>query len=247
MLLKTSACTLLILCSIAVTAQFKKGDRMVGASVASIFYNNTTADVTVGSATTHSLSKNYNISVNPMYGWFVSDKTVVGATLNINPTGQSVSYENSGNTYQKDKSNGLNLGAGVFARNYFGNNGSFLPFGQVAINAGIIQQKTSGFYYGGTAPANYKSTYSGESSSGSFLNASALVGVTKKLNESIGLDIYVGYNYSSTKNNFHKTTQYDLGVDGSVDNEIKSESSSRYSSHGILLGVGLQIFLERKQ
>ena len=244
---KTSICIVLILSSLQLAAQFKKGDRMVGASVVSIFYNNTTADVTVGSATTHSLTKNYNFSINPMYGWFVSDKVVVGATLNINPTGQSVSYENNGNTYQKDKTNGLNLGAGAFARSYFGNTGNFLPFGQLALNGGVIQQKTSGFYYGGTAPANYKSTYDGESSSGSFVNASALAGVTKKLSESVGLDIYLGYNYSSTKNNFHKTTQYDLGMDGSIDNEIISETNSKYSSHGMLLGIGLQIFLEGKK
>jgi len=243
---KSSVCILLLLFSIHSKAQFKKGDRMVGASVASAFYDNTTADVTVGTATTHSLNKNYNISINPMYGWFISDKTVVGGTLNINPTGQTVSYENNGSTYQKDKSNGLNLGAGAFARSYFSNNGNFLPFGQLAFNAGVTQQKTSGFFYGGTAPANYKSTYKGESSSGSFVNASALAGVTRILGENAGLDIYVGYNYSSTKNNYHKTTQYDLGMDGSIDNEIKSESKSKYSSHGILLGVGFQIFLKGK-
>src|SRR5688572_14734482 len=129
MLIKTSACTLFLLCSIYVTAQFKKGDRMVGASIASIFYNNTMADVTVGTTTTNSFSKNYNISINPMYGWFVADNIAVGVTFNINPIGQSVSYENNGNTYQKDKTNGLNLGAGVFGRSYFGKNGTFLPFG----------------------------------------------------------------------------------------------------------------------
>ena len=246
MFIKSSACILFLLYSFTIAAQFKKGDHMVGTSVASVFYNNTTADVTVGSATTHSLNKNYNVSIIPMFGWFISDKTVVGGTLNINPTGQSVSYEDNGSTYQKDKSNGLNLGAGVFARSYFSNTGNFLPFGQLAFNAGIIQQKTSGFFYGGTAPTNYKSNYNGESSSGSFANGSALAGVTRKLSESVGLDIYIGYNYSTTKSNFHKTTQYDLGVDGSIENEIKSESQSKYSSHGILLGVGLQIFLTRK-
>ncbi|HEX6194129.1 MAG TPA: hypothetical protein VFZ42_17265 [Chitinophagaceae bacterium] len=242
----TSICLLLFLFSFHAHAQFKKGDRMVGASIASIFYNNTTGDVTVGSVTTHSLNKNYSISIGPMYGWFITNKTVVGGTLNINPTGQTVSYESNGNTYQKDKTSGLNLGAGAFARSYFSNDGSFLPFGQFAINGGVIQQKTSGFYYGGTAPSNYKLTYKGESSSGSFVNISALAGVTKMLSESVGLDIYVGYNYSSTKNNFHKTTQYDLEVDGTIDNEIKSESSSTYTNHGLLVGIGLQIFLGKK-
>ena len=46
---------------------------MVGASVAGIFFNSGNADISVASP-----------------GWFISDKTAVGASLIINPNGQKL-------------------------------------------------------------------------------------------------------------------------------------------------------------
>jgi len=108
-----------------VHSQFKQGDRMIGTSVGTIFFNSGNSDITVANIGTNTSKVNsYGVSINPSYGWFVSDNTVIGATLNINPNGQKTTYVENGNTYQSDKSNGFNIGAGGFVRNYFPGSGS---------------------------------------------------------------------------------------------------------------------------
>jgi len=247
MRIKTLISTLLLFVSLFSNAQFQKGDRMAGASIASVFYNNTTADVTITSiGSTHSINKNYAVNINPQYGWFISEKTAVGVLLNINPSGQKVRYEENGIAFQEDKTTTLNLGAGGFIRSYFSNKGSFLPFGQAVLNVGISKQETSGFFYSADNSTSYKMTYAGKSSGGFYMNGTLLAGVTRKINETIGFDLYLGYNYSYTKNSFNRSTSYDEGIDGSIDNTLKSESSSKYTNNGVLLGVGLQVFLKGK-
>jgi len=113
-------------------------------------------------------------------GWFISDRTAIGATLNINPTKSKTSLESGGNTFQRDESRDFNFGIGAFARNYFATGSSFLPFGQAALNFGFTGKKTEGMYI---APSNaYKTTYDGKSSGGSFANATLSLGMTKLLN-----------------------------------------------------------------
>src|SRR6185436_9319213 len=173
-----------------------------------------TSDISVASiGSNKSRITNYNVSINPSIGWFISDKTVVGATLNINPNGQKITYEQSGTTYQSDKSNGYNIGAGGFARNYFNSNSNFMPFGQVSLNGGFSNLKTEGFFYG----TGYKQTYTGNSNGGAFVNASFVLGLTKMLGPNAGLDFFAGYSFSYNNNTFKKTTSKDLGNDGTID------------------------------
>ena len=119
----------LLVCG-TINAQFSKGDRMAGATIASGVFNSGTADINVAQIGSNTSSvKNYNVSVTPSLGWFISENTAVGFVLNINPNGQKTSYEQGGFTYQSDQSNGFNIGGGGFARSYFAKTGSFLPFG----------------------------------------------------------------------------------------------------------------------
>ncbi len=232
-----------------IRAQFAKGDRMVGASVASLFYNSGSSDITVASiGTNKSTNKNYGVNIAPSLGWFISSKTVVGATLIINPNGQKITYEQNGSTYQSDKTNGFNIGAGGFVRNYFSDKSSLMPFGQVSLNGGISNLKTEGFFYGGsTGPNSYKLTYTGESNGGSFVNATFSGGATKMMGENAGLDFYIGYNFSYSKNVFKKTTLRDTGNDGSIDERGENETTTKFTNHGILIGVGFQVFLRGKK
>ena len=240
---------LLLLNTIAVNAQFTKGDRMIGTSVGSIFFNSGTSDISVASiGSNRSVITSYGVSISPSLGWFISDKTVVGAALNINPNGQKTTYEQSGTTYQSDKSNGFNIGFGGFARNYFSGKSSLSPFGQISLNGGISSLKTEGFFYGGGAgPGAYKITYSGNSTGGSFANATFTGGVTKMMGENAGLDFYIGYSYSYNKNTFKKTTLRDNGNDGSIDERGENETTTKYTNHGFILGVGFQVFLRGKK
>jgi hypothetical protein len=228
-------------------AQFNKGDRMVGASIASIIYNSANSDIKVTSVgETRARVRSYNIGLHPTLGWFINQKTAVGLSLNINPAGETTSYEENGTTFQKDKYNTFNIGAGGFARSYLGSAGAFLPFIQIGMNAGISHLKTEGFFYGGSGMTSYKDTYNGSSSGGFFFNSSFQAGLTKKLSEKTGLDIYLGYNFSYNRNTFTRTTLTDRLIDGSIDETRENETVTKYTNHGFIFGAGFQVFLARR-
>lgn len=229
-------------------AQFKKGDRMVGATIANGVYNSGRSDITVDQIGDNvSRITGYNISLSPSMGWFLSEKTAVGAVLNINPQGEKSTYEQNGTTYQSDKSSSFNIGLGGFARHYLGSSGSLFPFGQFGFNLGISNLKTDGFFYGGSGPGAYKITYNGSSSGGFYANASLQAGFTKMTGENAGLDFYIGYNYGYNTHTFNKTTLRDNGNDGSVDETLKNKTTTKFTNHGFLLGLGFQVFLRGRK
>lgn len=231
---------------IAAHAQFKKGNRMFGSSIGSVFYNSGSSDISDPAIATGASSKNtsYGLSIIPSIGWFISDNTAIGVTLNVNPSGSKTSYtaESNGNTYQQDKLNGFNFGIGGFARNYFSSSSSFMPFGQVGLNMGMSTQTSSGFFYGGSGASAYKTAYTGKSSGGFFSNASLALGMTKLLNPNTGLDFYAGYSFSYTKNTYKTTTTRDDGNNGSIDQTGISNPTTKFTNHGFTLGAGFQIF-----
>lgn len=220
---------------------------MVGVSVASAFFNSGTSDQTVtsiGSATAKLTG--FGVNISPALGWFISENTAVGFTLNLNPNGQKTTFEQNGATFQKDKSSGFNIGAGGFVRNYFGKAASLLPFGQASLNGGISTIKEDGFLYTGSAPAANKETYDGKSSGGVFFNATFTAGLTKMLGEYTGLDFFIGYTFSYNKNTYNRTTLVDNGNDGSIDQTKKNETTTKFTNHGVQLGVAFQVFLQGK-
>ncbi|HWR33085.1 MAG TPA: hypothetical protein VN451_06150 [Chitinophagaceae bacterium] len=239
--------SLLLIFSLVAGAQFKKGNMMAGANVGSVLFNSGSSDITVaqiGGNTSKITS--YNVNLGPSLGWFISDKTAVGASLNINPSGNKTTYEQSGSTYQSDKITNFNIGIGGFVRHYFGHSGSMIPFGQFGINAGISSFKTEGFFYGGSSPSAYKTSYDGSANGGFFANSTFQLGMTKMVGDFTGLDFYIGYNFSYNKNTFKKTTLRDDGNDGSIDSRGENETTSKFTNHGFLLGVGFQVFLKGK-
>lgn len=232
----------------AASAQFNKGDRMAGASVGSVIYNSGSSDVTVSQVgNSRSNITSYNLNFSPTMGWFLSEKTAVGASLNINPSGNKVTYEQNGSTFQSDKSNTFNIGLGGFVRHYLGSSGKMFPFAQFGFNLGISSLKTEGFFYGGSGATAYKTTYDGNSSGGFFANASLQGGFTKMMGENAGLDFFLGYIYGYNKNTFARTTLRDNGNDGSVEETLKNETTTKYTNHGFFLGVGFQVFLRKKK
>jgi hypothetical protein len=235
-------------CTIAGFAQFTKGDRMVGSSVSSIVYNSGSSDITVSQVgNSKSTNNNYNIMINPSMGWFLSDKTVVGALLNVNPTGSKVTFEERGSTFQSDKTNSFNIGLGGFIRHYLNTSGSLYPFGQFGFNVGISSLKTEGFFYYNPSAALYKHTYSGSSSGGFFANASIQGGVSKMVGETAALDFFLGYNYGYNKNTFTRTTLYYLSSTDTSPTTGTNETTTKFTNHGFLLGVGFQVFLRKKK
>ncbi len=236
-----------ILTVTSVHGQFNKGDKMLGSTIGTLVFNSGNADISVASIGSNtSKIKNYGVTLNPSFGWFVSGKTVAGATLNINPYGDKTTYEQNGSTYQSDKNSGFNIGLGGFVRNYFSADGSLLPFGQISLNGGISNLKKEGFYYYPSATPYYKHTYSGNSTGGFFLNSTFSAGLTKMISQNTGLDFYIGYNYSYNKNTFKRTSLYFESSTDTNPDEARNETTTKYSNHGFIAGVGFQVFIRSK-
>jgi len=234
--------------SIAINAQFAKGDKMVGSNVASVVFNSGTTDITTASIGSGSSKiTNYNISISPQLGWFLSDKTVVGVSLNINPNGRKTIYMENGNTYQSDKNTAFNIGFGGFVRNYFSGKSAWMPFVHFGLNGGISNLKTDGFFYYKSGVPYYKYTYSGNSNGGVFLNSALDLGITKMLGENAGLDLFIGYNFSYDKNTFKRTTLFYLTSTDNNPSTGTNETTNKFTNHGFALGLGFQVFLKGKK
>jgi hypothetical protein len=245
----TSFILLSLLSATILHAQLKKGDKMAGASVASAFFNSGTSDQTVtsiGSVTAKVTG--YGLSISPEIGWFISGKTAVGAVLNINPNGEKASYQGSnGNTFQQNKTNNFNIGIGGFVRHYLNSDGTFMPFGQIGLNGGISTATVEKFFYGGSGATVYKETENGKSSGGIFVNSTFRLGLTKMVGEHTGLDIFLGYNFNYSKNTFKNTKLRDDGNNGSIDTRSENETLTKFTNHGVILGLGFQVFLRGKK
>jgi hypothetical protein len=238
-----------VLVSFASSAQFSKGDRMVGANIGSIFFNSGKTVYTYPPPTTGITynTRGFGVNVNPLYGWFISNNIVVGPSVNFSYSRKKAFYtdDSNGNTYNSDLSKQFSVGVGGFLRNYFASAGSFLPYGQVGFNLGTATNSDEGFYF--TAGTNDKSSYEGKSSGDLFINTGLSLGVTKMLSKYTGLDFSVGYNLSYEKSNFKRTTQFDAGNNGTIDQTSVSQPTQKYTNHGFVLGVGFQVFLEGKK
>lgn len=229
-------------------AQFSRGMRMAGASVANIVVSSGTSEQTVtsiGGATGR--VKGYNINLSPSFGWFLSEKTAVGVTLVLNPSKETLTYESNGSTFQSDEVKEFALGFGGFARNYFQSGGSFLPFGQVNLNAGMSNSNAEGFFYGGGGSIAYKESYESKSTGGFFMNAILNLGATWMVSQNVGLDLTVGYNYSYHKNTMNTTRLRDDGLDGVIDETATNETLTKFTNHRFVIGLGFQVFLEKKK
>ncbi len=240
---------ILLLACLSGNAQFKRGDRMVGTSIGSVFFNSGGSDVSYPQFQGYSShTTGYGLRIEPTFGWFMSEKMALGVSLNINPSGQKIRYEALGSTFQEDKTTNFNIGIGGFLRNYFGNNtSSFMPFGQFGFNLGINSGTAEGFKFYDASP-DYKISYDGKSSGGFFANAALQLGLTKMVGENAGLDIYLGYNYSYNKNTFTTTTLRDNApYDGIPESTSVNDPTTKFTNHGVILGVGFQVFLRHKK
>src|SRR5690606_39013787 len=87
-------------------AQFPKGTRMVGASVANLSFNSGTSEQDVESiGNTTAKVTGFDISLSPSLGWFISENTVVGFTFSVEPSKERISFEENGSTFQRDETN----------------------------------------------------------------------------------------------------------------------------------------------
>lgn len=228
----------------AANAQFKKGQLMPGITVGSIFFNSGKTTYSAPPPTNGYTSNTNSVGINltPSLGWFITDRTVVGGRLSANYRYDKYVDASNNVTFRKKEDRITQWGLGAFVRNYFSQAGRFIPFGQLAADGGLGSARTEGFNY----TSSYRESYKGKSGSSSFFNAGVSVGVTRLLSDQVGLDLAVGYTFSHTQQKFTTDTFRDVGIDGTIDETLKSEVSTRMNNHGVTLAMGIQVFIGRK-
>lgn len=226
-------------------AQFSKGMRTVGASVASGFFNSGKYEYTFPAPTAgyNSDANSFGINVTPDMGWFISDNMVIGARLSAGYNYEKNIDAFNNVTFRKGLEKKLRLGLGAYARNYFAASGSFKPFGELHLDAGIGSASTEGFTY----TSVYRESYEGKSSGDFFADAGLSIGATKMITPHTGLDFFAGYTYSYNKNTY-KTTRYrDVDINGSIDETAVENPTTKITNHGFTFGIGFRIFLEKRK
>lgn len=233
-----------------INAQFTKGTKIISTNIGSALFNTQTIDYAQrvdigGTLYTRASIKNMNVSIAPGIGWFISPQIAVGGRLGLNYSADKRSDKDiaSGNTYSKDNVNNFFLDLNAFSRYYFVTGKSWLPFAEASMGAGFGASSGDGFFYRGS---EYKDVTDSKSSGDFAVNAGLLVGVTKMLGEQVGLDIFAGYKYNHYKNEVTKTTQRDIGMDGSIDERLENITTQKSNNNGLQIGIGLQIFLHKK-
>jgi hypothetical protein len=230
----------LIFTAISSQAQFKKGTKMVGAGIASSFISTGKTDYSFPNGTEGYTANqnNFSLNVNPSVGWFINKNCVVGGQIIFSMSNQKTWLESAsnGNTYQKDNYKNTDFGAGAFFRYYLSSPTKIKPFAHLYFNGGSGSTTTNGFYYA----TDFSQTYEGESSSRFFYNLGLNAGITKMINQSIGLEGFVGYAHSYNK--FTTTTRANTNDNGTVTSS-EYQPTQKFNGNGVNIGIGLQVFL----
>jgi outer membrane protein W len=247
MLRKPVLAALALTFSICLHAQFKKGDRMVGASVGTVFFNSSSTDLSYPVGSSSTTDNNYGIALSPSLGWFITDNVVVGVSPVINYNKQKqLGKSSNGNTYLKNDAHQFGAGLGGFARYYLKGSGATTRFfGQYNLSAGLNGSKNEGFQY--ETYGVYVDRYDQKSSGDFFVNTGVIIGLSKFLGNLNSLDFYIGYTFSYVKSNPKGTTIRDYADPGTPDINQAINYTQKFMGHNVVLGLGYQIFLSKKK
>jgi hypothetical protein len=247
MLRKPILAALALAFSVIIHAQFKKGDKMAGASIGTVFFNSSTIDLSYPVGTSSTTNNNFGISLSPSLGWFISDNIVVGAAPVINYTKEKQLGKSSsnGNTYLKNDAHQYGFELGGFARYYLKGTGTSRFFGQYNLAAGINGSKNEGFQY--DTYGVYVDRYNQNSSGDFAVNTGLTVGLSKFLANHNALDFYIGYTFSYVKSNPKGTTIRDYTDAGTPDINQSINYTQKFTGHNVVLGLGYQLFFSRKK
>ena len=246
MIRKWSLAITLLSLSTIVNAQFKKGDKMVGASIGTIFFNNSRAEVSTTIINSTNSTDNFGISFNPSIGWFLNEKIAIGIMPSVAYNKQKTIGKSGGSTYLKDESNHFNVTVGGFARYYF-NPGNLKTafFGQYDLSAGLGGSKTEGFQY--ETYGVYVDRYSQKSSGDFLVNTGVSIGLSKFLTSKTALDFYIGYKLSLINSHPKGSFLRDYKDPLVGDISIQPDYEQKVTGNNIVVGVGLQVFLDKKK
>jgi hypothetical protein len=224
----------LLLAIFAVQAQNKKGNWLAGVSIGSGGYTSSENEYSYSNSPILYTgdSKYFSIGISPEFGYYFTDRLVVGASIGLSYNNSESNSANSATVVtSSSESNSFYFSAGPFARLYVGKmNNKGMPY--VQLNTGLaFYPSDNGEAYNSTDTYHY--TY--KTKNYFTWNAGPRIGYEHFFNESVGLHYYIGYSYSKSKYRY----DYDFtqgGTDYSYDYET--------DSHNVNFGVGLQIHLD---
>lgn len=233
-----------VLTPFASYSQFAKGTWVPGLQLGGMLFESGTKEYTAPPPTgSYTSSVNsLGIQVSPSLGYFISDKTMLGARLLAEFQYDKYIDATNNVTFRKKEDIVGRYGLGIFARQYLYNTGKFLPWGQVNVNAGIGTMKVEGFSY----TNDYRESYKGKGSGNFFISAGLQAGLTYMMNDHVGFDMSAGYLFTREKQKTHTDTYRDVGVDGNIDEHLVADIDTKSKVHGLSVSLGFVVFLKKK-
>lgn len=225
-------------------AQFGKGTWMIGTNVGGAFFNSGKYDYSYNSSVSGYTSHTdaLGMDLTPNMGWFIAKSTVVGVRVAIGYQYDKKLDAVNNVTFARDVFKTNSTGFQGYLRHYFLSGVRYLPFAQAGAGIGMASSRSEGFKYTST----HKDMYRGKSSKkDAITQAGFLLGVTRMLGSSAGVELFTGYNYQYHKSLFLTNTTRDIGIDGSIDETGSLEQTRKASTHNWVVGVGVQIFLKK--
>ena len=143
-------------------------------------------------------SSGFGMSIYPTAGYFITDKFVVGASLNIGFSNYKYDYSNSlGQKTTDSKSSDFSLGLDPFVRYYFPGKEKLRFYGQIqgGVDTELSYNSESTSYNTSTGVADfkYKTNYLTKPKT---VSVGALFGLNYFLSENVALNTSLGYYYS---------------------------------------------------
>ena len=231
------------------SAQFSRGTIFVGPTIGTSSYQSASDNLTYtggNNSNRASTYKTYTLTAGPQVGTFLTDHLVLGALLNYGLTARNTHTNtiltNNNELTTNAKTTTSTFSTGPFLRYYYFNNLSKnIFYTQLSGTLGTGSGNSSG---NGNNTVN--STYQSNGAiTGIFVwNAGASVGLTHFFNNTIGMDIALGYGYNSYTSNDKSTVNTTSNT-----TEIVTSTSDNYKealrTQGVTLGLGFHWFLKK--
>jgi hypothetical protein len=205
---KISICALVLLTSLSVLGQNKKGNIIIGTSLGSgsVGHSNGESGNSVSSNINKSKSTSFGISLNPSVGKFLTDNIVLGIEPGIGfSSSKTIGSNTTTSNTSTSKSSYFYASIGAYGRFYLGKASTKgMPFVQAGTGITFYPGYDNEVTYS-TGIGNYNVKY--ESYTPWFVYGRA--GYEHFINTIIGLQFYIGYSHSDSQYDY--TVDYDSG------------------------------------
>ena len=220
---------------ITATAQNKKGNWLVGASLGSgsFGFGKSESSYSLSPTVSKSDYNSFSLAIFPSIGKYITDKAVIGIEPSIGfYSSKSDGSSSTSSATSTTKYSYPYFSIGPFGRFYFGKlNEKGMPFGQVNFGITFYPGLETTYTYSGPSPYTQKTKYENYVP----WNVGARLGYEHFLNNVIGIQYYIGYSHNSYDYDYE--VNYTSGGGTDYTGHYESDAGS------INFGAGLLIHL----